>query len=171
LGNKPTPAQGLLFEELLRNYTKVGELDLPLSRIPITVFLFQNHHTINKNNNQQQSSTTILKDNRIEEVLRFATELSQSAEPVVSSQQLGPWISGYRSRPYMYTNPVVSGGYRLPMGEGSQPPPRHLPMIRVGDSLFVGDVDISSGLNAHMTLIRKYFCLLIGDDHCFQDLP
>mmetsp|Transcript_20935 Transcript_20935/g.24156 ORF Transcript_20935/g.24156 Transcript_20935/m.24156 type:complete len:105 (+) Transcript_20935:114-428(+) len=51
------------------------------------------------------------------------------------------------------------------------PPPRHLPMIRIGDSLFVGDVDISSGLNAHMTLLRKYFCRLIGDDLCFQDLP
>ena len=134
---KPTREQGEYLEEIIRGHGRPGAPDLPLSAISPIRF----------------RKGTVLGTNGAGRALRAAVRYS-AAVPLRNCQ-LGPWVSAYRTRPFIYADVVVPGGYDLAG--------RTVPMVRVGDSLFSGDTDISSGLAMHMNLVKDFWCLLLKD--------
>lgn len=142
-----TPAQGFALEKIVKKYSLHGELEIPLSRIPVQVF----------------EEDPIWDENRVGEVFLLAMRyhllhLGKWGE--------GPRLSAFRMKPYIYDDPLVPGGYDLGSG-------KRAPLLRIGDSLFTGDPNCGSGLEQHMQSVRFFQCKLMNlspKDHMNCDI-
>jgi hypothetical protein len=136
LAIKPTEEQVPFLEQLLRRHTNPGESSIPWSRISV----------------EEYQDNPVLKTNDVEELLNIATAMSQKYD---KPEEVGVLVSAYSSRPFMYKDPVIPGGYNL-AGQ------RRVPLLRVGNSLLSGDTDISSGLGSQLKHIRLLQCRIVS---------
>jgi hypothetical protein len=92
--------------------------------------------------------------------------------PVSGSNELeaGPVWSTFVYRPYMYDNPVAPFGMNRYLF-GAESAEDSVPVLRIGDSLFSGDPNASTGLNTSMRIIQNFQCFLWGSDDLECDLP
>ncbi|KAL7557350.1 hypothetical protein ACA910_003255 [Epithemia clementina (nom. ined.)] len=143
---KPTHEQGRLLEILMRRHTRPGESRIPWSRI----------------SPDEYQGASVFDTNRVMELLDLATAMSQRYDEPPDGLVVS--ASFYRSEPYMYKDPVVPGGFfRTHVNDddhNKQKP--YVPLLRVGNSLFSGDTDISSGLQPQLQLVRRLQCTFLN---------
>ncbi|KAL7556548.1 hypothetical protein ACA910_007053 [Epithemia clementina (nom. ined.)] len=133
---KPTQQQGLFLDQLMRRHRQPGESTIPWSRI----------------SPEEYKGEPVLKTNRVDELLDIATTMSQTFDTPG-----GVLANLYRSEPFLYPDPAVPGGF--PLGGEED---RHVPLLRVGNSLFSGDTDVGSGLGPQLYQIRMLQCRIFN---------
>jgi len=149
---KLTKLQGRFLQTLIHKLSN-GKMNVPWSSTSMDGYI--------------QKNRSILKQNFIGTLLQMASRLSSKRQTkgknkhnTYTNNDPGIWANTYVSKPYMYKDPMVTGGYKFSKTS------RTVPLLRLGNSLFSGDTDISSGLQMQLLLIQHYQCKLLKKLDC-----